>query len=167
MYYCTFDIPEYRPNVELDLYFKDWNEIDIRMTKDWKLTYTSPELEFTLELLEGYITDGGSIWKIFWNIISPRGLGLIGFLAHDGLYDLKAVPRWVADLIMYRVHQYCKLNPILAWTIYRLVRIGGGGHWKLMTHYNSYYQCQDKARFTLHRATGKFAFLNNGTGPYL
>jgi len=56
-------------------------------TRKWKITEDYelyiPWLKITLKIPKGFITDGASIPKIFWTLLSPTGILLIPGLFHD------------------------------------------------------------------------------------
>ena len=105
----------YKTPKELSIH--DWDGITVKITNLWKVEYSHGDLAFRMDIHPGFITDGGSIPKMFWNIISPFGRGLFGYLVHDGLYGTHYTSRKDADIVLYDIHSltdvgYTKSNMI-------------------------------------------------------
>jgi len=78
----------------------------------------------------GFLSDGASIPRIFWNIFSPFGLYLKAALIHDFLYskdsdEIFKCDRSTADLIFKEAMFNLGIGWVKRETIYRAVRLGG------------------------------------------
>ncbi len=78
----------------------------------------------------GFVTDGASIPRIFWNILSPFGDYFPAALVHDFLYSRSStgrftVDRKTADLIFKEAMFNLGIGWLTRETIYRAVRLGG------------------------------------------
>lgn len=78
----------------------------------------------------GFITDMGSVPRIFWNIIDPWGRPAKAFLIHDYLYSTHQRSRLVSDAILLEAMEVLGVHPFKRWLIYRGVRMGGWVAWK-------------------------------------
>jgi len=89
----------------------------------------------TVAIPKGFLSDGASIPRIFWNIFSPFGLYLKAALIHDFLYskdsdELFKCDRKTADLIFKEAMYNLGIGWVKRNTIYRAVRLGGGFSYK-------------------------------------
>lgn len=78
----------------------------------------------------GFVTDLGSIPKIFQNVISPEGRPLRAFLGHDWFYAKQFYSRAIADDFLLRGMVALKVGWLERWIIYLGVRLGGGFAWR-------------------------------------
>ena len=83
----------------------------------------------TIIIPAGFITDLGSIPKIFQNIISPAGKPLRAYLGHDHLYSTQMVNRKEADDCLFRMMSALGEFSAAKWAIYLSVRLGGWLAW--------------------------------------
>jgi hypothetical protein len=84
----------------------------------------------SIEVPAGFITDMGSVPRIFWWLIDPWGPPAKAFIIHDYLYSTKERSRLVSDAILLEAMEVCGVDPVTRWLIYRGVRIGGWVPWK-------------------------------------
>lgn len=78
----------------------------------------------------GFLTDGASVPRIFWNIFSPTGSYFEAALTHDYLYSNVSkwhIDRAMADKIFLDAMGEIGVGWLTRKTIYRAVRLGG---WK-------------------------------------
>lgn len=89
----------------------------------------------TVTVPTGFVTDGASIPRAFWNLFSPFDEYFGAALIHDFLYSKRSdmhfmVERWMAD----EIFKEAMWNIGLPWykreTIYRAVRMFGGSSFK-------------------------------------
>jgi len=81
---------------------------------------------YRIEVLEGFIFDGGSIPRLFRGIECPLGgVGSKAFTIHDILYGTQLVGRYKADRILYRTLIDEGMDRVTAVAIYLAVRAGG------------------------------------------
>ena len=78
----------------------------------------------------GFLTDGASVPRIFWNIFDPFGPYFPAALVHDYLYSLSSnghftCDRKTADLLFKEAMFNCGVGWAMRETIYHAVRIGG------------------------------------------
>ena len=82
---------------------------------------------YHIEILKGFIFDGGSIPRLLWGIIeSPiGGLGSSCFCLHDCLYGTKLLPKSIADELLYDTLRLSGVNITECVSIYSAVSICG------------------------------------------
>ena len=76
----------------------------------------------------GFLTDGASVPKVFWNIFQPFGSYFPAALIHDFLYSKasrRALTRAECDRIFHEAMQDIGVGWLTRRVIYRAVRIGG------------------------------------------
>lgn len=80
-----------------------------------------------IEVPAGTYTDGASIPRVFWNILSPFGLYFNAALPHDYLYSPENTNhnRKASDEILLEGMVVLGVNPIRRFVIYRAVRLFG------------------------------------------
>lgn len=76
-----------------------------------------------------FVTDMGSIPRIFWNVLPPIGPASLGFVVHDYLYATQTCSRAAADGVLFRAMKATKTHWAAYWLIYLGVRIGGWYAW--------------------------------------
>ena len=94
------------------------------------VSYQSDVLGITITIPNGYVTDGASIPKLFWNIVSPVGPYFFSAVFHDYGYRWQKFPRRKVDdaflegmwVLKCKVWQYV--------VIYLAVRLFGAHAWK-------------------------------------
>ena len=107
------------------------NYLDIRILGDRKYQVLSPmkyeDHEIEIEILSGFIFNGGNVPKILWSIIECPigGKASRPFALHDILYGTKFVSRYMADRILYRSLLDEGVDRAEAISIYLGVRAGG------------------------------------------
>jgi len=111
----------------------EWDGVTWELSQDWTCTFENDRVKLTITIKAGFTTDGGSIPKIFQNIISSLGIYLLAFLVHDALYASEAVSRSEADWILLELLQALGASWIRRNEIWSAVRIGGGAVWKQHT----------------------------------
>lgn len=77
-----------------------------------------------------FVTDLGSIPRLFWNILPPIGPASLGFVVHDYLYATQTCSRADADGVLLRAMKATKTSHIARWLIYAGVRLGGWYAWR-------------------------------------
>ena len=96
--------------------------------------YCSPEIEISVPV--GFVTDGASVPRIFWNIFSPFGVYFPAALIHDFLYSKSSnqqhegLTRKQSDQIFLGAMQELGVGWLTRRTIYRAVRLGGWASFK-------------------------------------
>lgn len=109
--------------------WRKWNGREWIIAERWICHVCTENYEFHLSVAPGLRTDGGSIPKIFQNIISPLGCYLLAFLVHDILYAGELCTRKEADWILLELLEYLGANWLRRNEIYSAVRLGGGFVW--------------------------------------
>jgi len=84
---------------------------------------------------DGFLTDGASVPRIFWNIFSPFGSYFPAALIHDYLYSKASYPAWVIDRadidgIFLAAMKDVGVGWLTRRVIYRAVRLGGWASYK-------------------------------------
>ncbi len=87
-----------------------------------------------------FVTDLGSIPRIFWNILPPIGPASEAFVIHDYLYATQTCSRASADGVLLRAMKVMRTHWVARWAIYLGVRVGGWYAWK-----------EDFKKYGLHR----------------
>ncbi len=88
-------------------------------TEDWTYDgYTIPK---------GFITDGGSIPRVFWFFLNPAGAGMPAYCVHDYLYTTHTTSREEADKILRDLLEKRGLGTFHSTCAYLAVRAFGGG----------------------------------------
>jgi hypothetical protein len=98
----------------------------------WRLTapLTLEDIWFdTITAPAGFVTDLGSIPRIFWNLLPPIGPASKAFVIHDWLYATQTCTREDADDILLRAMQASNVHWAAIWLIYWGVRMGGMFAW--------------------------------------
>lgn len=127
----TNDVPAWEPfippnsltNQPKDMRY--WDGITCKFVRDWEVHVDTPYISFKLKLKTGFRTDGGSIPRVFWSLISPYGIGILAWFIHDALYATHALPRWLADMIMRDLLVYVNMSIFTRNAAYRAVRLCG------------------------------------------
>lgn len=76
-----------------------------------------------------FVTDLGSIPRVFWNVLPPIGPASLGFVVHDYLYATQTCSRAQADGVLLRAMKSTRTNWAARWLIYLGVRVGGWYAW--------------------------------------
>jgi hypothetical protein len=106
---------------------------DVGMSGESRIFRTLTKFRFfsekhgLIEVPAGTLTDGASIPRAFWNILSPFGLYFNAALPHDFLYSPKnkKFNRKAADEILLEGMVVLGVNPFRRFLIYRAVRAFG------------------------------------------
>ena len=86
--------------------------------------------KWEIEVLPGWITDGASVPKIFWNLFPPvSGQYLEAAILHDALYKSQTLSRKESDKIFLRAMKYLKVNFFKRYVMYFAVRLFGLMAW--------------------------------------
>lgn len=109
--------------------WRKWNGREWLIAEPWSCHICTGTFELHLNVAPGLRTDGGSIPKIFQNIISPLGCYLQAFLVHDILYAGEFCARAEADRMLLELLEYLGANWLRRNEIYAAVRLGGGFVW--------------------------------------
>ena len=107
-----------------------WDGIMWELAEDWTIEFKNKRVHLILTIRKGFRTDGGSIPKLFQNIISPLGVYLVAFLVHDALYATEYLPRSEADWILLEILQELGATWWRRNEVWSAVRIGGGFVWE-------------------------------------
>jgi len=94
--------------------------------------YTYENDKYIITIKKGFITDGASIPKTFWSVLSSPFYGPIvfGAMIHDGLYTKMAIPRKECDKLLKEMILEKGYNRVKANLVYGAVRLFGYNHWK-------------------------------------
>ena len=94
--------------------------------------YTYENDKYIITVKAGFNTDGASIPKAFWSILSSPFDGAVtyGAVIHDGLYTKMQLPRKECDKLLREMAIEKGYNKIKAFLVYYSVRLFGGSHWK-------------------------------------
>lgn len=102
--------------------------------KSWKVhkefKYESDVLNTTITIPVGFITDGASIPKLFWNIIQPTGPYFRAAVIHDYLYRWQKFTRRQSDDVLLEGMWVLKCKRWQYFCIYTAVRYFGFFAWK-------------------------------------
>lgn len=100
--------------------FKWWLSEDFQVNDDVLGLITVPK---------GFITDLGSIPRIFWNIVPPEGPATDGYVIHDWLYASQKTTRLQADQTLNRLMAALQVGWLARETVYGFLRVGGWIAW--------------------------------------
>jgi len=102
--------------------------------------YTYKNSVYNITVKAGFITDGTSIHKVFWVVLSSpfEGPVVYGAVIHDGLYTSMVLPRKVCDGLLRKMIIEAGYNSIKANLVYIAVRLFGSSHWEKSTKDSSY-----------------------------
>ena len=84
----------------------------------------------------GFVTDGGSVPRPLWGIVSPWGKASKPYILHDWLYHTQDRTRLVSDAVLLEAMEVVGVNWFQRWLIYRGVRLGGWMAWNEHTKEN-------------------------------
>jgi len=109
-----------------------WEVIDNGRKRQLTEDYTYENSKYKITVKAGFITDGASIPKAFWTVLSSPFSGplVYGAVIHDGLYAAMKLPRKVCDGLLYEMGSEMGYNKIKDKLVYRVVRLFGGSRWK-------------------------------------
>lgn len=82
-----------------------------------------------IEVAEGFITDLGSIPRLFWNLVPPEGPATPAYLIHDWLYSRQNCTRQQADDFLLRFMTVLRVNYFTRYVIYWNLRAFGWSAW--------------------------------------
>ena len=113
-----------------------FSNLDTRVIQDGKkrlllADYTYENDKYVITLKPGFITDGASIPRFAWSIISSPFFGplVYGAMIHDGLYTKMYLPRKECDKLLRQMAKEKKFNRVKRFLVYYVVRLFGGSHW--------------------------------------
>lgn len=101
-----------------------------RVTKEYAFNMGNPNSNMWVTVPAGYLTDGASVPRLFWNIIPPWGRYGAATTVHDVLCEYltimvdgkpTAITRSDADNILREAMLVLGVHPATAWTIYTAV----------------------------------------------
>lgn len=84
----------------------------------------------------GFVSDGGSVPRLFWNIVDPWGPASKAYWLHDFLYKTQERSRLVSDAILMEAMEVLSVNWFKRKLIYRGVRLFGWIAWNIHTKEN-------------------------------
>lgn len=117
--------------MKIDLFYdKKEKSTKFKLLEDVLIFLDDDGHKIGITIPAGFISDGASIPRIFWNISSPLDARYIkAFLKHDYCYENKLKTRKDIDIELRQDLINAGMNKILAQAIYRAVRRFGGPHW--------------------------------------
>lgn len=77
----------------------------------------------------GFVWDGGSVPRLFWNLVDPWGSASKAYLLHDWLYATQERSRLVSDAILMEAMEVLNVALWKRKAIYLGVRMGGWLAW--------------------------------------
>lgn len=77
----------------------------------------------------GFVWDGGSVPRIFWNLVDPWGKASKPYLLHDWLYNTQERSRLVSDAILMEAMEVVGVSFVKRNLIHIGVRLGGWAAW--------------------------------------
>ena len=83
-----------------------------------------------IEVPIGFLTDLGSVPRLFWNIIPPIGKPLRAYVLHDFLYATQIYTRSKSDEILMEAMGVAGVSFFERWAIFLGVRSDGWKAWK-------------------------------------
>ena len=88
-----------------------------------------------LVILPGFLSDGASIPKLFWQLVSPKfdPRTFIAALAHDAMYAGRLASRSVCDRVFYELLLECGMGRAKSRLCWLGVRAGGWFYWRKHT----------------------------------
>jgi len=92
--------------------------------------YSSDVLGFTLTIPKGFLTDGASVPRLFWNLIPPWGDYGPAAIVHDYLYRWQKTPKAIADKVLLEGMWVLGCQVATYSVIYLAVHWFGGHAWK-------------------------------------
>ena len=130
------------PHVAIEMYYDQESDSyikGIRLLKPYEFTFATPDdpdaTPFKVSIPEGFLSDGASVPRLFWRLLSPPidPVTIAPSLIHDYLYingsrmglTRAEVDSWYA----YALHE----NGYPLWKChltYYGIRIGGASHWQ-------------------------------------
>jgi hypothetical protein len=78
---------------------------------------------------KGFKTDYASVPRVLWSILPPTGKYTKAAVVHDYLYISKEFPREVADYVFLEAMVALGVNPIIRYSMWLGVRVGGWVVW--------------------------------------
>ena len=78
---------------------------------------------------KGFISDGSSVPRILWSIVSPKGRAKEPGAGHDFDYWVAEIPRKAADKKYRRMLNVKRFNWFIRWAAYRGLRTGAWMHY--------------------------------------
>ena len=99
-----------------------------------KLPFRYVGKKWDVAVKAGWVSDGASVPKIFWNIFPPvAGRYLEAAILHDALYMSEALPRKECDLLFLEAMEKLGVKAWKRYTMYWAVRAFGWRVWKKHT----------------------------------
>lgn len=116
------------PPLPIEIIDNELKDEDFRVLRTLTLEITDA---LTIVIHKGYISDGASVPRFFWRLLSPKmnKCTLTPSIVHDYLYETKLCTRKEADEWYYNAlieNGYPKWKAMLT---YAGVRLFGGSHW--------------------------------------
>ncbi len=105
---------------------EDWDD-GVRRTILEPITYHvgARDSKDLIIIPAGFVTDGGSVPRPLWGIVSPWGTASKAYVLHDFLYHQQTRSRFVCDAILLEALEVLKVNFFQRFLVYRGVRLGG------------------------------------------
>ena len=102
--------------------------------RTWRLTtpfkFRSDDIDATIMVSEGFLTDFASIPRVLWVVLPPTGPYGKAAVVHDWLYKTGLTTRAEADTVLLEGMQVLGVRWFTRQTIYVGVRLGGWVAWR-------------------------------------
>jgi hypothetical protein len=85
---------------------------------------------FGVKIPKGYITNGSSVPRIFWFVLSPFTEGFRAAIVHDYRYSHNGITRYQADKEFFHNLNKCEVNIIRRSIAFVAVRLFGWLAWE-------------------------------------
>jgi hypothetical protein len=106
------------------------NEDETLWTVEEAFSFDSAVLNTTIMVPKGFVTDGASVPRAFWNIIPPFGKYGQAAILHDYLYRWQAFTREQSDDVLLEGMLASGCSQFQYLTIYMAVHTFGGAAWE-------------------------------------
>ena len=100
-----------------------------RLEKGFRFYIGKKGSDLWIDMLPGFIFDGGSIPRCVWWIDAPMGDGAQAYCLHDGLYQAEVAPRYLCDNTMLEGLQVLGMGWSRRSIIYNQVWMWGWKAW--------------------------------------
>ena len=105
-----------------------------RVDKSFRFYIGKKDSHLWVDILEGFICDGGSMPRCVWWLDSPIGFGAASYFLHDGLYQAWVGPRALCDITMLEGLQVLGMGWTRRSLIYNQVWMWGWKAYNDKTH---------------------------------
>ena len=101
-----------------------------RLEHGFRYCIGKKDSDLWIDVLPGFVFDGGSIPRCVWFIDAPMGDGAQAYCLHDAMYRAEIGPQLLCDQTMLEGLQVLGLNWVRRMLIYSQVRTWGFLAWK-------------------------------------